>query len=131
MENNEVIMVEEPSNKKINLPFILRVVGYIALLITVVSLFAGLYKLFVYESPYNEEFMIGEDYEVMYDEEKGINTYNVMDVQDLTVNSGLATAYFTLSILFTIIGIGSFVLAELIKRDEQMFMQGISKTREI
>ena len=118
MENGEIIMVEEQSNRNMNIPFILRIVGIIALLITVISLSTGLYKMFVYESPFIEdEIMYEED---MYDEEKGVNSYNYMNGQDYAINAGLATAYFTLSILFTIIGIGSFVLAELLKRSERM-----------
>lgn len=119
MDNNEVIMVEERSKSKMNFPFILKIVGIIALLITAISLGAGLYKLYVYESPYTEEYMMGEEYEGIYDEEKGVNSYNIMEVSDLTVNTGLATAYFTLAILFTILGIGAFVMAELVKRNEQ------------
>ena len=114
----EVVMVEERSNKKLNIPFILRIVGIIALLITVISLGAGLYKMFVYESPYIEEEIMYEDEN--YDVEKGVNSYNYMNGQDYAINAGLATAYFTLSILFTIIGVGSFVLAELLKRNERM-----------
>lgn len=54
-----------------------------------------------------------------------------MDVQNLTVNAGLATAYFALSILFTIISVSSFVLAELKKRNEQQrSMLSVSNTRE-
>lgn len=63
MENNEVIMVEEESNKKMNISFIVTIVGIIALLIAVISLGTGLYKLYAYENPYDEEFIMGEDNE--------------------------------------------------------------------
>lgn len=118
MDNNEVIMVEERSNSKMNFPFILKIVGIIALLITVISLGAGLYKLYVYESPYSKEEMIDQGYEEIFNEEKAVNAYNLYDVQNLSVNAGMATAYFTLAILFSILGIGAFVMAEILKRNE-------------
>ncbi len=113
-------MVEERSTSKKNIPFILRVIGIIALVITLVSVGAGLYKLFVYENSYDEEYMMDEEYLRIHNEEKGINSYNIMEVQDLTVNTGYATAYFTIAILFTILGIGAFVMAELVKRNEEI-----------
>lgn len=130
MEKNEVIMIEERSNSKMNFPFILKIVGIIALLFTVITLGAGLYKLYVYESPYSKEEMIDQGYEEIFNEEKAVNAYNLYDVQNLSVNAGMATAYFTLAILFSILGIGAFVMAEILKRNEQRSMLSIDNLKE-
>ncbi|OCA89916.1 MULTISPECIES: hypothetical protein [unclassified Bacillus (in: firmicutes)] len=130
MEKNEVIMIEERSNSKMNFPFILKIVVIIALLFTVITLGAGLYKLYVYESPYSKEEMIDQGYEEIFNEEKAVNAYNLYDVQNLSVNAGMATAYFTLAILFSILGIGAFVMAEILKRNEQRSMLSIDNLKE-
>ncbi|QFK70679.1 hypothetical protein F7984_05200 [Pradoshia sp. D12] len=130
MEKNEVIMIEERSNSKMNFPFILKIVGIIALLFTVITLGAGLYKLYVYESPYSKEEMIDQGYEEIFNEKKAVNAYNLFDVQNLSVNAGMATAYFTLAILFSILGIGAFVMAEILKRNEQRSMLSIDNLKE-
>nr|WP_235788396.1 hypothetical protein [Salipaludibacillus sp. CUR1] len=83
--------------------FILAVVSYIA---AAIFTGVGFHKLFVYES---NDSLFGE----------GKNAYVGADAYNYIINANYATAYFTLAILFTMIGSTFLIANYLTKRAEK------------
>ncbi|SER79539.1 hypothetical protein [Salipaludibacillus aurantiacus] len=93
----------EAEAKEFGMKFILAVISYI-----VAGIFTGVgfHKLFVYES-----------HNILFEEAK--NAYVEGDAYNYIINANYATAYFTLAILFTMIG-STFLIANfLTKRAEK------------
>ncbi|WP_199228120.1 hypothetical protein [Salipaludibacillus keqinensis] len=92
----------EAESKEFGVKFILAVISYI---IAAVFSGVGFHKLFVYEN--SDSFFGGST-----------NAYVGGDAYNYIINANLATAYFTLAILFTIIGT-IFLIANYLAKSEK------------
>lgn len=90
-----------------------RQFAYFAYLITTICIGMGLYKLFVYSNV--EGF-----------EDTAQNAYVGGDAYNYIINAGQATAYFTLGIIFVILGSGMLILDKM----ECSYMGNYSKIHE-
>lgn len=82
--------------------------------LALIFLIMGMYKMYAYENPSSDD-----EYELFSEDYEAVNAYVGGDAYNYIINAGLATANIAIAILFTIIGMGSFVIAEMKERNNQ------------
>ena len=94
---------EQMENKTI------KTIGFASYVISVICIFMGLYKMFVYENP---------DSDIL----DSVNAYVGGDAYNFIINANYATAYFVLAAFFMIFGSSLLIMAILKNNTEELLV---------